>query len=1124
MHNPNYGPLPDAIRIGEPIHSGAVGALFHVTLPDGTPAVLKRLPGQSISLERSIRFGREVALMSKLEVDGVPEVTHYNDDPSDLYIVMCHAPGVLFEDWDLPTGVVRLRSLAEVLLRVLRILQAVHAEGILHRDLSATNIKVDSRGQPWVLDFGLAILKGSADVTSTREAVGTPLYMSPEQARGVSHALLSPSSDLYSLALLFLGKVRGKSVRKGSNLNQIQQEIGRSDPESASRLVPGLPTGLANIFDVMLANHPADRFATAEEAANAIQAWLSGDSNRLPQMPVKRRLLRAWRRPTAQRRIVSLFLLTTFLFLAWRGWVYHKEAPQRAEAQAMALPAGQDRLQALRELVRVWPNAECITERLVEQTLSYQRTHPNSALAYDETRAAVTIFPDHTALRNRFLSEAVFRAEEFADPFDTLDDLRLLAIEYPDSAPLKAAVESALFALLTSESKPIPIESLDLIEQVLGPAPESAMSTKLLAIWNNQLKAVAGTKYPDWGAMCDLCLRRVSYGQAYRDAFYPDFLELIHLDLNGIYRADELPARLLKWSTAEPRLNHLWLGVAHRLFMAGYISWSTQILSDVAVTESSSQQHRELARLLGRWLPEAQSSEGRDLVFGWAASRRDNEKWHEFLKEAFAITRGNKGDSCALMWLTQLDKRNDGTRRYKQVDLAASLQQRTRFAPGANRVRARLSYEDVEDARELWEGLSGKHKLYPAWHGLEVEVCYAEGAFESLREAAVLARAEGSDSLRVDVLDAVAAAHLGAAGALDHLSAFLEPHLTEGGMDIHTPFREDPAFVLWLAEGFTACGLTHLDARWLEVKRRWHLVAGGASGNLLPVSQFALARRWGLLEESPLEYAPEPEWVEEALSADVPSKLLLVPEEYPTIQSAIDEAESHSRILVQAGEYHENLWIHKKELELVAQGKVVLSAASDQAPALAVTDASRVKVVGLTMSGGGGVVLELDPSLPNNVVLRQSSHDSGGGGAFVLNSQAVFVDCNFINNGGSHTASGGGVAVCGLSQVLLSRCAILGNEAWRSGGGLLVTDSSQVVLRAVQVHENRSSAVHGRQACVSVGRNASAWLDSCSLSAAGGLPIATSRNAANVLGQKGTWYLRNCQIRGGYAGPGNRAF
>ncbi len=1121
MSTPFSGPLPDDVRIGELVNEGGVGLVHHVTLPDGTPAILKRLPKSAVSLESSIRFEREVALMSTMDLPGVPEVTHYNSDPSDLYIVMCHAPGEFFQDWQLPQGAVWARSLAEIMQRVLRVLHTVHKEGIMHRDLSPTNLKIDPRGQPWLLDFGLAVMQDSADLTGTSEARGTPRYMSPEQARGESHRILTPSTDLYSLALMFLGKAMGRPVRKGDNSHQIQQGIIRRDPDAAARLAPNLPKGLAAIFDVMLAHHPSDRFDSALTAAEALQAWMSGKTVSLPSMPLGRRMVRACRRPVSRGLLTGAFVLLSFSALSWRAWGHFAQAPLRAEIESMTLPSGPQRLASLRAKLEEWPDSESLKQRLADQTLLYQLDMSQTNEAYEAAWETLQMLPEHHALQQAFLSEAIFHEASFPDPYDALDGLRILALDYPNSVELRLAIETSLQSLLTCKEGPLSIEALALIEEILGPNPESPLTEPLLAIWSSRLMGVASAKYPNWGSMVELCLNRVSFGQAYSDAFYPNLLDLIHLDLNSIYRIEQLPARLRLWSSREPRLASLWLMVAHRFFMDGQISASLAILSELESIESVPQAHHDLASVLERWLLETRDGYGRNLETGWATSPRENEKWFAFLKEASALSSANKKDGCVFMWLAQLDKRNAVSGRYTIIDHAAKLQPRSRFAPASNTVRARLLYEEVEDAREKWSVLSARHKPYPGWQGLEAELFYAEGDFHGLKKAAILSREEGSDSLRLDVLDALASAHLQEPGALETLSEFLKPGSLVDGVDPNAPFREDPAFLLWLAEGLTTSGLSQDDSRWQEVERRWAQIAGGPSGNLLPVMQFESARRWGLTENSPLQYAPEPEWLAPVVAGFEPIEVLLVPQEYDTIQAAIDAAPNQSQVRVQAGEYSENLWVHHKSIQLVADGEVVIRAAGGQAPVLALTGCPQVEVIGFKLLMGGGTKMTRVDG--GGLALSQLPQVSSGGGAYLWRTTCVFHECSFIGNGGDKTNFGGGLAVLDSSRAYLVGGTILGNTATSSGGGLIVAELSQAVLRGVQIRENHSSTLYGRQSCVSVGLDAALWLDHCVLDAAAGLPIATYRNFINPLGRNGRWYLRDCQVRGGYVGPNNQA-
>src|SRR5262245_6540139 len=121
-----------------------------------------------------------------------------------------------------------MKSAAELIAKVARAVHYAHQRGILHRDIKPANILLDSKGEPHVTDFGLAkIAESDANVTQTNAFMGSPAYMSPEQAAGQTRNLTT-ASDVYSLGAVFYELLTGRPPFQGENaLDVMQQAAGR---------------------------------------------------------------------------------------------------------------------------------------------------------------------------------------------------------------------------------------------------------------------------------------------------------------------------------------------------------------------------------------------------------------------------------------------------------------------------------------------------------------------------------------------------------------------------------------------------------------------------------------------------------------------------------------------------------------------------------------------------------------------------------------------------------------------------------------------------------------------------------------------------------------------------------
>jgi serine/threonine-protein kinase len=183
---------------------------------------------------------------------------------------------VLIEQRRLP-----LRRMIEVMVQVCAALSASHAQGVVHRDIKPDNLfLVDMDGEPFVkvLDFGIAkqTTAGATDMTATNSMIGTPYYMSPEQA--FSSKSVDSRADLWALAVVLYQALTGVLPFDGETIGAICVAIDRAEFEPVSRRRPGLPAGLDGWFARALARKLDRRFASAREMSEAFLQAIGEDS------------------------------------------------------------------------------------------------------------------------------------------------------------------------------------------------------------------------------------------------------------------------------------------------------------------------------------------------------------------------------------------------------------------------------------------------------------------------------------------------------------------------------------------------------------------------------------------------------------------------------------------------------------------------------------------------------------------------------------------------------------------------------------------------------------------------------------------------------------------------------
>src|SRR5262249_49180883 len=166
------------------------------------------------------------------------------------------------------------RAAVELLVKLADGIAAAHAKGIVHRDLKPSNVLLTETGEPKVADFGLAKV-GQSDLTATGAVMGTPSYMSPEQAAGRVREVGTPT-DVYALGAILYELLTGRPPFKGeSSMETIQQVLTR-EPERPRAIDPAVPRDLETIALKCLAKEPAKRYATVAGLGADVRAYLDG--------------------------------------------------------------------------------------------------------------------------------------------------------------------------------------------------------------------------------------------------------------------------------------------------------------------------------------------------------------------------------------------------------------------------------------------------------------------------------------------------------------------------------------------------------------------------------------------------------------------------------------------------------------------------------------------------------------------------------------------------------------------------------------------------------------------------------------------------------------------------------
>ena len=224
------------------------------------------------------RFKSEIKLARRVRHKNVCAIHDYGEDRGLLYISMELVEGVDLKKILRERGALPAPQAYELAIQIAEGLQAVHEAGIIHRDLKSPNIMVDG-SMARLMDFGVAKRFGEGTVTATGNIVGTPEYMSPEQAQGRK---LDFRSDIYALGIVVYEMFTGRVPFRGETpISTILKHINDPPPLDGPPAL-GIPPDLKPVLGRCLAKDPAERYANARETAEALREARSPSRRQVP--------------------------------------------------------------------------------------------------------------------------------------------------------------------------------------------------------------------------------------------------------------------------------------------------------------------------------------------------------------------------------------------------------------------------------------------------------------------------------------------------------------------------------------------------------------------------------------------------------------------------------------------------------------------------------------------------------------------------------------------------------------------------------------------------------------------------------------------------------------------------
>lgn len=333
---------------------GAFGTVYLATDPQLERAVALKVPhfGAEESAKKVARFLREAKAAAGLHHPNIVAVHDAGRHGSRYYIASSFVDGATLRDLLKKNGTPSAIAAAKLISKLANAVGYAHEQGVVHRDVKPENVLVEKDGTPYLVDFGLA-RRDSEDVLQTQEGtvLGTPAYMSPEQASGMG-ATVDGKTDQWSLGVMLYEMLAGVRPFEGNSM-QMMYAIQHTIPLELRKRNPSIPLDLETICHRCLAKDPKDRFSDCYELSRDLERWLADESIASRRQSLVEKFQRWNRRnPLVAKLSVALFASISLLSaVASIQWLRAESNAAAARESAVQLQASLDEVVQQRQLL-----------------------------------------------------------------------------------------------------------------------------------------------------------------------------------------------------------------------------------------------------------------------------------------------------------------------------------------------------------------------------------------------------------------------------------------------------------------------------------------------------------------------------------------------------------------------------------------------------------------------------------------------------------------------------------------------------------------------------------------------------------------------------------------------------
>jgi WD40 repeat protein/tRNA A-37 threonylcarbamoyl transferase component Bud32 len=294
------------------------------------------LAGQLASKLDVERFYSEARAAGELQHPNIVAIHEVGQHNGQHFFSMDYVNGPSLAD-KVVDGTWPPREAARLMRQIAKAVHYAHTRGIVHRDLKPRNVLLTAEGQPRITDFGLAKrLHGTSDLTVSGQIMGTPSFMSPEQAQGKVRGV-GPRSDVYSLGAILYCLLTGRPPFSGRDVLSVLTQVITQDPTPPKQLNPELDKDLATITLKCLQKGPQGRYSSAKELADDLNRFLKNEPIRARPAGRSEKLWRWCRRKplvaslmAAIGMLVVLLLFTGSVVLALWPKVLARRVPEQS--------------------------------------------------------------------------------------------------------------------------------------------------------------------------------------------------------------------------------------------------------------------------------------------------------------------------------------------------------------------------------------------------------------------------------------------------------------------------------------------------------------------------------------------------------------------------------------------------------------------------------------------------------------------------------------------------------------------------------------------------------------------------------------------------------------------------